>query len=121
MDSPKDIKNTAWFNVGVRPGEIGSAVIGGHYGWKNEKKSAFDNLHVMKPGDVVYVKEDNGNILTFVVQKIVIYPWKASSQDVFNSYDGKSHLNLITCHGVWDKSKKSYSSRLVVFTDKVTD
>jgi len=34
------------------------------------------------------------------------------------SSDAKAHLNLITCEGVWDKVSKSYSKRLVVFTDR---
>jgi len=33
------------------------------------------------------------------------------------SNDGKAHLNLITCAGVWDEVEKSHSSRLVVFAD----
>ncbi|MFZ2299818.1 MAG: class F sortase [Candidatus Moraniibacteriota bacterium] len=42
----------------------------------------------------------------------------ADALDVFSSDDGKAHLNLITCEGVWDKASKRYSKRLVVFTDK---
>jgi len=28
-----------------------------------------------------------------------------------------SHLNLITCSGVWDAKTNSYTKRLVIFTD----
>jgi len=36
VDVPKGHSNGAWFNLGPRPGNIGSAVIVGHYGyWKN--------------------------------------------------------------------------------------
>ncbi|PIZ82226.1 MAG: class F sortase, partial [Parcubacteria group bacterium CG_4_10_14_0_2_um_filter_41_6] len=38
--------------------------------------------------------------------------------EVFNSSDGKAHLNLITCTGVWNKEDNAFSERLVVFTDK---
>ena len=31
MDVPKNYKHTAWYNGGPRPGQIGSAVINGHY------------------------------------------------------------------------------------------
>jgi hypothetical protein len=40
---------------------------------------------------------------------------------VFASNDGGAHLNLITCAGEWNKGKKSYSERLVVFADKVEE
>src|SRR3989344_2613905 len=32
--------------------------------------------------------------------------------------DGAAHLNLITCEGAWDKVSRTYSQRLVVFTDR---
>ena len=45
MGTPKNPENAAWYELGPRPGEEGSAVIDGHYGtWKNGKTSAFDRL-----------------------------------------------------------------------------
>ena len=46
------------------------------------------------------------------------YDPNADAKDVFNLNDGKAHLNLITCVGIWNKIKKSRSERLVVFTDR---
>jgi hypothetical protein len=43
----------------------------------------------------------------------------ADATAVFISNDGSSHLNLITCDGVWDKQAKQYSKRLVVFADRI--
>ena len=37
MDVPKNPPDVAWFDIGPRPGENGSAVIDGHSGWKNGK------------------------------------------------------------------------------------
>lgn len=118
MDIPKNTNNVAWFNLGPRPGENGSATIAGHYGWKNGKASAFDNLHKLHKGDKLYVEDDKGEIISFVVREIRRYVPEADASTVFISNDGKSHLNLITCEGIWDKVLKSYSKRLVVFTDK---
>ena len=39
MDVPKERANVAWFNLGPRPGENGSAVVAGHYGWEKRKKT----------------------------------------------------------------------------------
>ncbi|MDO8408207.1 MAG: class F sortase [bacterium] len=118
MDVPKGPVKVAWFNLGPRPGETGSSVIAGHYGWKYRKGSAFDNLHKLRKGDKIYIEDDKGVTISFVVRESRRYDPKADASDVFGSNDGKPHLNLITCEGVWDKVSKTYSKRLVVFTDK---
>lgn len=118
MDVPKDPVDVAWFKLGPRPGENGSSVISGHYGWKNKKPSVFDNLHKLRKGDKLYITDDLGIITTFVVREARRYDPKADASAVFASSDGKSHLNLVTCEGIWNKILKSYSKRLVVFADK---
>lgn len=119
MDTPKNIENAGWFAFGVVPGEIGSAVIDGHYGWKNRKASAFDRLSEVKVGDLVYVSDNNQATTTFIVRMIKDYGPREDTASIFNSTDNLSHLNLITCEGIWSKEKQSYSKRRVVFTDKV--
>lgn len=118
MDVPKGPSDVAWFKFGPRPGEQGSAVIAGHYGWKNNTPAAFDAVSSMQKGDKIYVEDDTGETVAFVVRESRLYNPKADASNIFDSSDGKAHLNLITCEGVWDASSKSYSKRLVVFTDK---
>ena len=120
MDAPKGPSDVAWFNLGPRPGDNGSAVIAGHYGrWKNGAGSVFDDLNKLSEGDRLYVEDERGVIVSFVVRGSKKYDPKADASDVFSSNDGKPHLNLIACDGVWDKVSKSYPKRLVVFADKV--
>jgi LPXTG-site transpeptidase (sortase) family protein len=118
MDVPKNQKNVAWFSIGTRPGEIGSAVISGHYGWKGGKASVFDALYTLRKGDTVYVQDAAGITTAFVVRESRRYDENADAADVFRSTDGKAHVNFITCEGIWNSISKSYSNRLVVFTDK---
>ncbi len=118
MDVPESPDNVAWFKLGQRPGENGSAVIAGHYGWENGKAAAFDNLYKLRKGDKIYVEDEKGAIISFVVRESRRYKPEADASAVFESNDGKAHLNLITCEGDWNKDSKSYSERLVVFTDK---
>ncbi len=118
MDIPKGPKDLSWFEPGTVPGEKGSAVIAGHYGWINGIPAAFDDLHNLQKGDATYIEYDRGNPTIFIVREIKIYDKDESVSNVFYSKDGKSHLNLITCEGVWDKLNQNYSGRLVVFTDK---
>ena len=118
VDVPKNQNNVGWFNLGPRPGEIGSAIVTGHYGWKSRKRSVFDNLYKLRLGDKLYVQNYEGKVTTFVVRKIRRYGLKTNSSNVFVSNDGKAHLNLITCEGAWNKVSQSYPIRLVIFTDK---
>jgi LPXTG-site transpeptidase (sortase) family protein len=118
MDVPKGPDDVAWFNLGPIPGELGSAVIDGHAGYKNNRSAVFDNLYKLQKGDKIYVTNQSGAINIFVVRSIERYDPKANAGKVFSSNDGLSHLNLITCTGVWDSVAKSHSQRLIVFTDK---
>jgi sortase A len=118
MDVPKGPDNVGWFKLGIRPGEKGSAVIAGHSGWKNNIPAVFDNLHKLKKGDKIYFEDKNGKGTTFIVRELRSYYPTADAEDVFISSDGKAHLNLITCEGIWNEVTKSRSERLVVFTDK---
>lgn len=120
MDTPKGPNDVAWFNLGQPPGEIGSAVITGHSGvWENGEETVFNNLHKLRKDDKLYIEDEKGVVTTFVVRESRKYDPQADTFEVFSSNDGKSHLNLITCVGVWDKASKSYSDRLVIFADKV--
>lgn len=120
MDVPKRLDTVAWFQLGSHPGDAGSAVMTGHYGIKDGKGSVFDELYKLHKGDIVTVEDDAGASVSFVVRGSRRYDPDADASGVFNSPDGASHLNLITCEGVWDIRTNQYPKRLVVFTDKVT-
>ncbi len=121
MDAPKSPAEAAWFKFGPYPGDNGSAVIAGHFGpWKKGGGSVFDNLNKLKKGDKIYVEDEKGAGTVFVVRELRTYGKNDDGSSVFGSIDGRAHLNLITCEGIWDKVRKTYSNRLVVFADKET-
>lgn len=118
MDSPEDPATLGWFDMGPRPGELGTAVIDGHFGLKGSKAAAFDHLGELHVGDMITVTDSQGAFDIFKVREMRLYASTALAPEVFHSQEG-SHLNLITCAGTWNPSLKSYSQRLVVFTDLV--
>ncbi|MFZ2125250.1 MAG: class F sortase [Candidatus Saccharimonadales bacterium] len=118
MDITKDPNVVAWYELGPRPGQLGSAVIAGHYGWMDEKAAIFNKLHTLSAGDEIFVVDSRGLTTAFVVTRSQKYNPDADAADVFKSNDGKAHLNLVTCNGTWDNAKQSYSNRLVIFADK---
>lgn len=118
LDVPKGPAGAGWYNSGPRPGEIGSSVIDGHFGYKDHIPAVFDNLSKLHPGDKLYVIDEKGLTATFVVSELKTYAPDEIAVSVFRSSDKKAHLNLITCEGTWNASAKSYSNRLVVFADR---
>jgi LPXTG-site transpeptidase (sortase) family protein len=118
MDVPKGPLDVAWLDLGPRPGEIGSAVIAGHRGWKNGQVAIFDHLDKLRKGDNIYVETVGEKSIAFVIREIRVYDFDAYAPEVFSSADG-IHLNLVTCVGVWDTLLRRSSERLVVFADIV--
>ncbi len=118
MDVPNNSLNVAWFSPGPHPGQEGSAVIGGHFGIKGGIPFVFYNLNKLKSGDTIYVVDDRGSTITFIVRSTKSFDRNADATTVFTSQDGVAHLNLITCEGVWNQVNGTYPERLVVFTDK---
>ncbi len=119
MDAPVGPNETGWYNGGVEPGVVGSAVIDGHSGWNGGIPAVFDNFSKLKKGDNIYITNQMGVVTTFIVRKTKTYKPNSVVPDIFNSTDGIAHLNLIACSGTWNTKTKTHSSRLVVFTDKV--
>jgi len=115
---PENISKAAWFNLSAQPGDNGSTVIVGHFGFKSGLPAIFNNLASLKPGDKIYLQDKNGIVNTFVVKKLQRYNQDAKVPEIFSVSDSKSHLNLITCDGVWNKVLKNYPERLVIFSDK---
>jgi LPXTG-site transpeptidase (sortase) family protein len=121
VDVPKDPTDAAWFSLSPRPGASGSSVIDGHIGWwKDGAAAVFNSLYKLRKGDRLYTVDGQGVTTTFVVRGSRKYNPNANASGVFDSADGKVHLNLITCDGTWNSTQKNYPDRLVVFTDEET-
>ncbi len=118
VDSPILPANVAWFNGSPIPGDIGNSVIDGHSGWKDNAPAVFDNLYKIKIGSKIYIENGSGDVTIFIVRELKTYKSNEIVPSIFVSSDNKSHLNLITCSGIWSELESSHSSRLVVFTDK---
>jgi sortase (surface protein transpeptidase) len=119
MGVPKHPQDTAWYSLGAKPGEAGSAVIAGHVNWWYGATGVFAKLHILKPGDLITVQDAKGKDVSFVVRGSKEYSLDDDASEVFLGRDGKSHLNLVTCSGIWDRLTQKYTKRLVVFADEV--
>ncbi|MGB4957262.1 MAG: class F sortase [Candidatus Saccharimonas sp.] len=116
MEAPKTNEDSGWYKYGPHPGNTGSAVIAGHLGVGSS--AVFSELGSLAKGDTISVTDDHGQIVSFVVTHTRTYAYDMEPSEVFTSATG-THLNLITCNGDWDSTKRTYSERLVVFTDRI--
>lgn len=120
MDVPKNVVNVAWYNLGVKPGERGNAVFAGHFDKPDGSPAVFNKLGTLKAGDILTVVDVNGKELQFeVTEKRVVQLSEFPLQEVFGETD-KTRVNLITCGGKWDKEKKEYSERTIIFSELKT-
>lgn len=116
LQAPDTNEAAGWYKSGPNPGNTGSAVIDGHFGLGNIK-AVFSKLGTLQKGDTIIVTDDLGKTSSFFVRTTKLYDQDAQPTEVFNSATG-SHLNLITCDGVWEQGQQTYTQRLVVFADK---
>jgi LPXTG-site transpeptidase (sortase) family protein len=116
MDVPGNLWDTAWLQTGVKPGAPGQAVIDGHFDSAQGSAAVFSDLHRLHAGDAIYVSDAAGRELTFKVTALQVLPLDGfPTLRVF----GPAHnrlLNLITCAGRFDSTRRTYDHRLVVFT-----
>lgn len=114
MDVPDgSTNNVGWYKHGVIPGEVGSAVMDAHV------FAAFKNLRSLKIGDDVYVKNEAGTRLHFIVREIRVYPLNEMTPDMLFRQTNARQLNLITCAGSLTSDRTTYDHRLVVYTELV--
>jgi LPXTG-site transpeptidase (sortase) family protein len=117
MDVPKDADNVAWYKLGYKVGDNGSAVIAGHFDKEDGSPAVFYNLTSLASGDEIIVRDDAGKEYKYKVTKKQTFNFdEVPLNEVFASTD-KARLNLITCDGVFDKNAKNYSKRTVIYSE----
>jgi LPXTG-site transpeptidase (sortase) family protein len=121
MDVPSKTENVAWYKLGYRPGERGSAVIAGHLDTATGAPAVFWNLESLEPGDEIFVQGADGIRRRFIVDYHTRYPYDdAPVQEIFGPAP-VPRLALITCKGTWDRINRNYSHRVVVYATAAQD
>lgn len=108
-----------WFKSGVRPGEVGPAVIAGHVNGDG-RPGIFARLHELGPGDEVFVDREDGSRVRFTVTRVVSYPKDAyPTAEVYGDVP-TPQLRLVTCAGDFDEAADSYRENLVAYAELAT-
>ena len=114
MAVPGGYDRVAWYMLGSRPGEEGSAVLAAHLDNSLGMKAVFAELGKLEVGDIFYVEDKEGQVMRFRVTDLATYDYDyAPTHELFRA-EGDSIIRLITCDGAWNADRKSYQNRLVV-------
>jgi sortase A len=123
MDVPKNNGNAGWYELGVKPGERGSAVIDGHVNTPTLARNIFADLGTLVPGSRILITDDGGRTWSFRVDRVESVPSEGFPIAEVFGRDDANRLNLITCDGVYERSNADYTRRTVVYStlDKTDD
>jgi hypothetical protein len=115
VEVPVAAEDAGWFELGARPGDLGSAVILGHVD-SVEGPAVFARLSELGQGQRVEVDRADGSTATFEVKAVETVPnGEFPAQRVYGSH-GTRDLNLITCGGTYDAANGGYQSNVIVYT-----
>ena len=119
LQPPTNFTDAGWYAAGVRPGNIGPAVIAGHFD-AAVGPAVFDKLRLVRPGAEIDVPRSDGTTARFrVTGSAVVAKALFPSSEVYGSTPD-AQLRLITCGGTYVQSVGHYDDNLVVFATLIT-
>ncbi|MFJ4964679.1 class F sortase [Streptomyces sp. NPDC088729] len=114
---PEDPNLAGWYQNGIAPGQLGTAVVVGHVD-NNSGPAVFFGLGSLQKGHLVEVTRYDGRVAVFEVYGVEVF-----SKDDFPGVrvygdTGSAELRVITCGGGYTKSG-GYDGNVVVFARMV--
>jgi hypothetical protein len=117
MGVPNNFTDVGWYKYGTIPGKVGNAVLDGHLDNALSLDGVFKHLSDLVVDDDIFVVNAAGNKARFKVAQSGVLASDSTSTDGIFGTSTKARLILITCEGVWQQSKKTYTERRVVYAD----
>ena len=119
MGIPARWEDVGWYELGVRPGEVGNAVIAGHLDTDRGAQAAFFRLGKLETGDTVEIVNSDGKVLLFRVSEKVVYPYDQVPKEYLFGTADSAKLILVTCKGRFNRSSRNYTDRIAVFAELI--
>ncbi|MDZ7676554.1 MAG: class F sortase [Acidimicrobiales bacterium] len=112
------VDEVGWYELGVAPGETGSAVLAAHIAYDGVD-GVFRYLDRLGPGDEVEIGFDDGTTERYRVTELAEYRKDDLPDDLFSRQDPE-RLVMITCGGAFNPQLRSYESNIVAYAEPVT-
>lgn len=117
MEVPEDFGLAGWYVHAPQPGDVGPAVIAGHVS-SSGGPAVFYRLSQLETGDEVHVTRDDGERVTFVIDRVEQHPKDDfPTHDVYGDTD-EPELRLITCGGEFDRDARSHRDNIIAYASK---
>jgi hypothetical protein len=118
LQVPTSTSVAGWYTASPRPGEVGSAIIAGHID-SYLGPGVFFRLRLLRPGNLVYVRQSDGSLAVFRVYAEHMYvKARFPTREVYGP-EPDAELHLITCGGVFDPATGHYLSNVVVYSSEI--
>lgn len=114
LQVPRSGAFAGWYTKGAAPGEVGPAVIVGHYD-SVDGPAVFYRLSELQPGQSVQVGRADGTVVTFAVDRVKRFSKGEFPTDEVYGRVNRPELRLITCGGSFDYDTRRYRDNYVVF------
>lgn len=119
LQVPTSTSVAGWYTGSPRPGDVGSSIIAGHID-SHLGPGVFFRLRLLRPGNLVYVREADGRLAVFRVDSVHMYPKDRFPTAAVYGPSPDAELRLITCGGVFDHATGSYLSNVVAYTTEIS-
>lgn len=103
-----------WYDLGPPPGAPGAAVVTAHVD-STAGPDVFHQLHALRPGDMVAVRDDAGVDHRFRVTRVDQFPKTRLPVDQIWNDPPAAGLRLITCGGAFDPATGHYRDNIIVW------
>lgn len=111
---PPEQKNLAgWYEAGITPGEVGTAIVAGHVD-NADGPAVFYDLGALKKGSAIEVQRRDGGTALFTVDAVEVYAARDFPDEKVYGAAPRAELRVITCGGGYAKAT-GYQGNVVVF------
>ncbi len=114
MELPDDVSRVGWYELGVAPGEAGSAVLAGHVDSRSQGEGALFELRKVEPGEIVTLSGEDGTEQRWEVTARTTHDRHSLPIDELFRWEGPPQLKIITCGGAFDAETGSYEENVVI-------
>jgi sortase (surface protein transpeptidase) len=119
---PEDVMAVGWYRFGRAPSEAqGSTVLVAHRDGRVGGAGAFYNLGSLNVGDKVSIVDEDGVEWPYEVQSREAIDRSVLPTNELFTREGDPMLVLISCGGVYDRSKGGYLDNIVVTARPIAD
>ncbi|WP_165486018.1 class F sortase [Frankia sp. Cppng1_Ct_nod] len=119
LEVPLSWGQVGWYEYGPSPGEVGAAVLVGHYD-STTGPAVFYRIGKLKQSDIIDVNSTNGTVVRFTVDRLQEVSKNAFPEtDVYGKVD-RPELRLITCGGDFDKKTHHYLDNVIVYAHVIS-